>query len=45
MSEEEFFQRLMGITKNGKRTVTLMMRQNIKKGNIHLLWENNHSLL
>jgi hypothetical protein len=45
MSEEEFYQKLMGITKNGKRTVTLMVRQNIQKGSIHLLWENNHSLL
>jgi ribosomal protein S10 len=45
MSEEEFYQRLMGITKNGKKTVTLMVKQNIQKGSIHLLWENQHSLL
>jgi hypothetical protein len=45
MSEEEFYVRLMGVSKNGKKTVTLMVRQNIRKGSIHLLWENQHSLL
>jgi hypothetical protein len=45
MSEDEFFKKLMGVTKNGNRTVTLMVRQNIRKGSLHVLWENEHSLL
>jgi hypothetical protein len=45
ISEEEFYKKLMGVTKNGKKSVTLMIRQNIRKGSIHMLWETQHSLL
>lgn len=45
LTEDEFYKKLMGVTKNGKRSVTLMVKQNIRKGSIHMLWQNEHSLV
>ena len=45
MSEEALYQKLLTVTHEGKKSVTLVVRQNIRKGNIHRLWERDHSLL
>ena len=45
ISEIELYKRFIDITNAGKRTVTVIIRQNIAKGNIQQLWSQNHSLL
>ena len=43
--ETSLYHRFLNITKEGKRTQTFLVRQNIRKGHIHEIWHLNHSLL
>ena len=45
LDENGFYTKLMGITNNGTKSVTLMVKQNKRKGNLQRLWETQHSLL
>jgi hypothetical protein len=45
MTEEDLCQRMLDVTNNGTRPVTLVVKQNIVKGHIQELWKNHHSLL
>ena len=45
MDETALYNKILTITKQGKRTQTLVIRQNIRRGRIHDLWNTNFSLL
>ena len=45
IDETGLYQKLHQITKGGKRSQTLVIRQNMRTGYIHSLWNLHHSLL
>ena len=45
IDETELYKRILTITKEGKRALTLVLRQNIRRGHIHELWNLSHTLL
>jgi hypothetical protein len=45
MSENDLFERILKVTNDRKRSVTIIVKQNIFQGSIQALWEQKHSLL
>ena len=46
LDEEKLYEKLLKLTKNRKRSATILVRQKmIPKGNVHELWDTSFSLL
>jgi hypothetical protein len=45
LDDNSLYQRLLSITKQRKRAVTIIIRQNIQEGHLHEVWNTRHSFL